>query len=151
MTLQQKITILRSSVVSKKITIKNKENKMKNFQVTKTLNEPRVELKEALNLTGCEVSINELPANVSVPFVHSHKQNEELYIITDGDGELFIDGEVIKVGKGDAVRIDPDGKRCFRAGKNGIKMICIQTKRGSLEQYTMTDGVIVDDVKPSWL
>ena len=124
---------------------------MKNYQVAKVANEPRVELKEALNLTGCEVSINELPANTSVPFVHVHKQNEELYIITDGDGELFIDGEVIKVGKGDAVRIDPDGKRCFRAGKNSIKMICIQTKRGSLEQYTMTDGVIVDDVKPNWL
>ena len=124
---------------------------MKNYQVAKIANAPRVELKEALNLTGCEVSINELPANVSVPFVHAHKQNEELYIITDGDGELFIDGEVIKVGKGDAVRIDPDGKRCFKAGKNGIKMICIQTKCGSLEQYTMTDGVIVDDVKPSWL
>ena len=111
---------------------------MKTYQVAKITNEPRVELKEALNLTGCEVSINELPANVSVPFVHAHKQNEELY-------------EVIKVSKGDAVRIDPDGKRCFRAGKNGIKMICIQTKRGSLEQYTMSDGVIVDDVKPSWL
>lgn len=124
---------------------------MKNYQVAKITNEPRVELKEALNLTGCEVSINELPANTSVPFVHVHKQNEELYIITEGDGELFIDGEVIKVGKGDAVRIDPDGKRCFKAGKNGIKMICIQIKRGSLEQYTMTDGVIVDDVKPSWL
>ena len=124
---------------------------MKNYQVAKIANAPRVELKEALNLTGCEVSINELPANASVPFVHAHKQNEELYIITEGDGELFIDGEVIKVGKGDAVRIDPEGKRCFKAGKNGIKMICIQTKRGSLEQYTMTDGVIVDDVKPSWL
>ena len=124
---------------------------MKNYQVAKIANAPRVELKEALNLTGCEVSINELPANTSVPFVHAHKQNEELYIITDGDGELFIDGEVIKVSKGDAVRIDPDGKRCFKAGKNGIKMICIQTKRGSLEQYTMTDGVIVEDVKPSWL
>jgi len=151
LTLQQKITILRSSVVRKKITTKNKENKMKNYQVAKIANAPRVELKEALNLTGCEVSINEFATNVSVPFVHSHKQNEELYIITEGDGELFIDGEVIKVGKGDAVRIDPDGKRCFKAGKNGIKMICIQTKRGSLEQYTMTDGVIVDDVKPSWL
>ena len=57
---------------------------MKNYQVAKTLNAPRVELKEALNLTGCEVSINELAANVSVPFVHAHKQNEELYIITDG-------------------------------------------------------------------
>jgi len=40
---------------------------MKNYQVAKIANEPRVELKEALNLSGCEVSINELPANASVP------------------------------------------------------------------------------------
>ena len=32
-----------------------------------------------------------------------------------------------------------------------MKFICIQTKRGSLEQYTNDDGVINDDVKPSWL
>ena len=124
---------------------------MKNYQVAKIANKPRVELKEALNLSGCEVSINELPANVSVPFVHSHKQNEELYIILEGNGELFIDGEVLKVSKGDALRIDPEGKRCFRAGKSGIKMICIQSKKGSLEQYTMSDGVMVTDIKPSWL
>ncbi|QPH88163.1 cupin domain-containing protein [Campylobacter concisus] len=124
---------------------------MKNYQVAKITNEPRVELKEALNLTGCEVSINELPANVGVPFVHAHKQNEELYIILDGDGELFIDGEMLKVSKGDTLRIDPEGKRCFRAGKSGIKMMCIQSKKGSLEQYTMSDGVMVTDIKPSWL
>ena len=124
---------------------------MKNYQVAKIANAPRVELKEALNLTGCEVSINELPANVSVPFVHSHKQNEELYLVLKGGGTLFIDGEETAVGEGDAIRIDPDGKRCFKAGAQGMKFICIQTKHGSLEQYTNGDGVINDDVKPSWL
>ena len=124
---------------------------MKNYQVAKITTEPRVELKEALNLTGCEVSINELPANASVPFVHSHKQNEELYLVLKGGGTLFIDGEEKAVSEGDAIRIDPDGKRCFKAGAQGMKFICIQTKRGSLEQYTMDDGVINEDVKPSWL
>lgn len=73
---------------------------------------------------------------MSVPFVHSHKQNEELYLVLKGGGALFI---------------DPAGKRCFKAGAQGMKFICIQTKRGSLEQYTNGDGVINEDVKPSWL
>ena len=124
---------------------------MSNYKIVSTKNEPRVELKEALNLSGCELSINELPANASVPFVHSHKQNEELYLVLKGGGTLFIDGEETAVKEGDAIRIDPDGKRCFKAGVQGMKFICIQTKRGSLEQYTMDDGVINDDVKPSWL
>ena len=29
-----------------------------------------------IGLTGCEVSINCLPAGESVPFVHAHKKNE---------------------------------------------------------------------------
>ena len=124
---------------------------MSNYKIVSTKNEPRVELKEALNLSGCELSINELPANASVPFVHSHKQNEELYLVLKGGGTLFIDGQETAVSEGDAIRIDPDGKRCFKAGAQGMKFICIQTKRGSLEQYTNSDGVINEDVKPSWL
>ena len=123
---------------------------MSNYKIVSTKSKPRAELKEALNLSGCELSINELPANASVPFVHSHKQNEELYLVLKG-GALFIDGEEKAVSEGDAIRIDPAGKRCFKAGAQGMRLICIQTKRGSLEQYTMDDGVINEEVKPSWL
>ena len=62
------MTTLRSSVVSYNITTKkSKETKMSNYKIVSTKSEPRVELKEALNLSGCELSINELPANASVP------------------------------------------------------------------------------------
>ena len=35
---------------------------MSNYKIVSTKNEPRVELKDALSLSGCELSINELPA-----------------------------------------------------------------------------------------
>ncbi|WP_276709595.1 cupin domain-containing protein [Campylobacter rectus] len=124
---------------------------MTNYKIVSTKNAPRVELKEALGLSGCELSINELPTNASVPFVHSHKQNEELYLVLKGGGMLFVGGEETAVSEGDAIHIDPAGKRCFKVGAQGMKFICIQTKRGSLEQYTMDDGVINEDVKSSWL
>lgn len=123
----------------------------KNYKAVSLANEPRAELKEALNLSGCEVSINALPAGVSVPFTHAHKQNEEVYIVLEGRGELFIDGEEIGVKAGDAIRIDPSGERCFRAAADsGIKFICIQAKAGSLEQFTHGDGILCES-KPSWL
>ena len=53
----------------------------------------RGELHDALNLTGAEVSCNTLPAGASVPFVHHHTQNEEIYLILEGKGLLYIDGE----------------------------------------------------------
>ena len=53
----------------------------------------RNELHGLLNLTGTEVSCNTLPAGASVPFVHHHTKNEEVYLILEGKGMLYIDGE----------------------------------------------------------
>lgn len=46
-----------------------------NYKKINVGNEPRTELHNELNLTGAEVSINNLPADASVPFVHSYKNN----------------------------------------------------------------------------
>ena len=107
---------------------------MKNYQKMSVAQDARVELHDSLALTGAEVSINHLPAGAGVPFVHSHKQNEEIYGILSGKGFITIDGEKIELQAGDWLRIAPDGKR--------IGFICIQVKAGSLEGYTMTDGVV---------
>lgn len=122
---------------------------MKNFQLINVADNPRVELHEALQLTGCEMSINHLPAGGAVPFVHAHKQNEELYYVLSGKGELYIDGEVLPLKEGDAFRIDPAGKRAIRAAQDSeLRYLCIQTKVGSLEGYTMEDGIILEDKAP---
>ncbi|MFQ8735110.1 MAG: cupin domain-containing protein [Bilophila wadsworthia] len=69
----------------------------------------RSELHDLLNLTGAEVSCNTLPAGASVPFVHHHTQNEEVYLILEGKGMLYIDGEELPLKEGDCFRIDPQG------------------------------------------
>lgn len=116
---------------------------MNNYQKVSVGQEARTELHEALALTGAEISINTLPAGASVPFVHAHKQNEEIYAILEGEGKAVIDGESVSLKAGDWVRIAPSAKRQFFASeKSAIKYICIQVKEGSLEGYTMTDAVI---------
>ena len=52
---------------------------MENYTKTNIGSEARVELHEKLGLTGAEVSINQLPAGAGVPFVHAHRNNEEIY------------------------------------------------------------------------
>ena len=66
----------------------------------------RQTLHDRLKLTGAEVSINTLPAGVSVPFVHAHKRNEEVYVVLEGKGMLYIDGEEFQIQAGDVLRID---------------------------------------------
>ena len=114
-----------------------------NFKKTALHGGAREELHDVLGLTGAEVSVNELPAGASVPFVHSHKQNEEIYGILEGEGKAEIDGETVPLSAGDWLCIAPAAKRRFFASEqSGIKYICIQVKTNSLETYTASDAVI---------
>lgn len=119
------------------------QKEMKNYSKVSVPAEARVELHDQLSLTGAEVSINSLPAGAGVPFVHSHKQNEEIYGILSGKGSMTLDGETVELGAGDWLRVAPEVKRQISASADeGIAYVCIQAKAGSLEGFTMTDAVL---------
>ena len=46
---------------------------MVNFSKISVAQDARTELHDKLSLTGAEVSINNLPAGASVPFIHSQR------------------------------------------------------------------------------
>ena len=116
---------------------------MANYAKTIIGNEGRVELHEKLSLTGAEISINQLPAGASVPFVHSHKNNEEIYGILSGKGKAVIDNETIELTSGDWLRISPAAKRQFFASQESdITYVCIQVKENSLGGFTADDAVL---------
>lgn len=115
---------------------------MKNYSIFKKEEGARIELHDRLGLTGAEISINTLPSNTNVPFVHSHKENEEIYYIISGNGKFVIDGEELALFAGDFVKVNPQGKRQIFAGEEGISYLCIQVKVNSLEEYTANDAII---------
>lgn len=116
---------------------------IKNYGKATIGNEGRVELHEALGLTGAEVSINQLPAGAGVPFVHSHKQNEEIYGILSGKGSVVLDGETVQLTAGDWLKVAPAAKRQFSAaGDSGMTFVCIQVKAHSLAGFTADDAVV---------
>ncbi|QOX77510.1 cupin domain-containing protein [Trichlorobacter lovleyi] len=103
-----------------------------------------------LGLTGCEVSLNRLPAGKYMPFIHSHKKNEELYIVLRGSGMFYVDGDEFPLQEGSLVRVAPEGERGWKAGDEDLYFICIQTEAGSLSQATLEDGKR-HDTKASWM
>lgn len=116
---------------------------MKNYSILNEINEPRVELHDKLGLTGSEISINNIPAGACVPFVHYHKENEEIYFVFEGKGKMIIDEEEVVLKKGDFLKVLPNAKRqIFASNDMGISFICIQTKQNSLDAYTKTDAVL---------
>lgn len=103
----------------------------------------RSEFREQLGLMGAEASVNILSAGGCVPFVHSHKENEEIYVIIAGKGTLKIDGRVVEVKNGDVIKIASQRKRQFMASEDtALSYVRIQVKTGSLTKYTQTDAVI---------
>ncbi len=116
---------------------------MKNYDKTTVTAGARTELHDTLRLTGAEISVNTLPAGAGVPFVHAHKQNEEIYAILGGKGKAVIDGETVQLAAGDWLRISPAAKRqFFAAADEELKYICIQVKENSLEGYTASDALL---------
>ena len=84
---------------------------MTNYTKINIGTEDRAELHDKLGLTGAEVSVNRLPAGAGVPFVHSHRRNEEIYGILAGAGRAIIDGENVSLAAGDWLRVAPAAKR----------------------------------------
>ena len=116
---------------------------MSNYMKVSKENAPRVELHNTLGLTGAEISVNTISAGECVPFIHSNKQNEEIYYIISGSGKAVIDNEEINLAAGDWVKVSPVANRQFFASKNeAISYICIQVKENSLEQFTANDAII---------
>jgi mannose-6-phosphate isomerase-like protein (cupin superfamily) len=88
---------------------------------------------------------------VSVPFVHAHRRTEEVYLVLQGKGRFYVDGDEFEVAEGSVVRVDPAGQRCIAAdAQSALRYLCIQTEAGSLVQFTEGDAVILE-TKPTWL
>lgn len=89
--------------------------------------------------------IRHTPTGEAVPFFHSHKENEENYIILSGAGKFQVNGEVFDVAEGSVIRVATNCDRNLKCtSETPMTYICIQAKEGSLSGYTMTDAEITE-------
>lgn len=102
-------------------------------------------VKDATGATSCEISFGSLPTGQAVPFFHSHKANEENYIILSGKGLFQVNDEVFEIAEGSVIRVATGCDRNLKCiSAEPMTYICIQAKEGSLGGYTMTDAEITE-------
>ncbi|MDL2308336.1 cupin domain-containing protein [Bacteroidales bacterium OttesenSCG-928-B11] len=107
-------------------------------------------LKEMTNATGTEISLSVLPARTDLPIFHTHKQNEETYLILSGSGKFQVDDQCFDISEGSVVRVAPAGIRGMaNTSDEQMIYIVVQSKENSLEQYSMEDGVLLE-ATPLW-
>jgi mannose-6-phosphate isomerase-like protein (cupin superfamily) len=58
-------------------------------------------------------------------FGHSHREQEEAYVVVGGSGQLLLDGELVDLRPWDVVRVSPEVVRAFAAGPDGLEVIAV--------------------------
>jgi quercetin dioxygenase-like cupin family protein len=71
------------------------------------------------------VSLFRYAPNLRSPFAHSHREQEEAYVVVAGSGRMLLDDAVRDVRQWDVVRVAPEVVRAFEAGPDGLDIIAI--------------------------
>ena len=102
-------------------------------------------LKNAMRLTGMEVSLNKLPPGVEVPFLHKHRKHEELFIFVKGKGQFQVDGQTMDVSEGTVIRVAPEGVRTWRNNSSeDLYYVVVQANSQTPCEAEIADGIGID-------
>ncbi len=71
------------------------------------------------------VSLFRYAPNFRSPMAHSHREQEEAYVVVSGSGRVLLDDQVRELGPWDVVRVAPEVVRAFEAGPDGLELIAI--------------------------
>ena len=63
--------------------------------------------------------------DVRSPAAHSHREQEEAYVVVSGSGRMLADGELLELRQWDVVRVAPEVVRAFEGGPDGLELIAI--------------------------
>jgi uncharacterized cupin superfamily protein len=81
--------------------------------------------REDLGVSQVSVSYERLGPGFKQPFGHRHGNDEELYVVVGGSGQMKLGDELVDVGRWDAVRVSPETFRSFAAGPDGLELLAI--------------------------
>ena len=86
---------------------------------------------EALELERSGLSYQRVPPGYRFPYGHTHRTQEEVYVVVRGSGRMKLDDEIVELKEWDAVRVPPGTWRGYEAGPKGLEIIVIGATNGS--------------------
>jgi quercetin dioxygenase-like cupin family protein len=100
--------------------------------------------RERLEGEESAVSYLRLAPNFRMPFGHTHKEQEEIYVLVGGSAKIKLDDEVVELATWDAVRMAPEVMRCLEAGPDGAEVLMVGAPKitpqdAEMEQNWWTD------------
>jgi mannose-6-phosphate isomerase-like protein (cupin superfamily) len=78
-----------------------------------------------LELEKSGLSYQHVPPGYRFPYGHTHKTQEEIYVVVSGGGRMKVDDEIVELTTWDAVRVAPGAWRGYEAGPEGLELLVI--------------------------
>jgi Cupin domain. len=85
--------------------------------------------KDPLECANAGISYLKLGPGYRAPFGHTHKTQEEIYILISGSARVKLNDDVIDMKPFTAVRIAQDTMRSYEGGPDGAELIAIGAPR----------------------
>lgn len=104
--------------------------------------------RRALGSSNLGVSRETLAPGFRVPFGHTHREQEEVYVVLRGSGRIKIDDEIVELGEGDLVRVPPGAWRCTEAGADGMQLLAVGAPIPEEDDSELEQGWWADQTSP---
>jgi|SRR5581483_9379589 len=75
---------------------------------------------------------------------HSHREQEEVYVVIEGSGRIKLDDEIVDLRRWDVVRVAPSTVRALEAGPDGLEVLAIGSDRPEGGDGERVEGWWVD-------
>jgi len=108
-------------------------------------------LRDDISLTSLGMGFVRLPIGKGYTFLHKHEAQEEIYIVLNGKGLIYLDGELVDLIPGDVVRVNPEVYRALKADDES-ELICLIVGALPIKGFPINpkNNSLIDDGIPDW-
>src|SRR3954466_2830310 len=79
----------------------------------------------ALGLERSGLGYQRVPPGHRFPYGHTHRTQEEVYVVVGGSGRMKLDDEIVDLERWDAVRVPAGTWRGYEAGPEGLEILVV--------------------------
>lgn len=110
------------------VNLKDVEDQAPNFGLSPDLEARFARVALDAELVG--LTYQRLAPNFQVPWGHTHKTQEEIFVVISGSMRVKVNDEIKELGPWDAIRVSKETPRGFEAGPKGVEFIAIGAPGG---------------------
>jgi len=96
--------------------------------------------RKPLGLEKSGISYYKLGPDFTVPFGHTHAEQEEIYLVVSGSARIKVGGDEVELVPLDVIRVPPEVTRGMAAGPDGAEIVAFGAPNNENGDVEMVPG-----------